>query len=407
MARQVDRLSARAVATLKTPGRHSDGGGLYLAIDASGRRRWIFRYKWHGKVRDMGLGPAPTISLYEAREAATEARKLIVKGADPLAEKAKAKAAMMPATFGDVADKLTASMAPSWRNAKHASQWTHSLTVHAAKLRTKHVADIETSDVLEVLKPLWSTAPETASRLRGRIERILDAAKAEGLRTGENVARWRGHLRELLPAPKKLQAGRRGHVKALPFDQMPDFVADLRKRKGTAALAMELLILTATRTGEVIAADWKEFDIPKAEWIIPAAHTKTGKLHRVPLSARALEILAELAEAGNKGWVFPSFDRRKHLSNMAMTLVLRRMNRDDVMTIHGCRSSFRDWAAETTNFSNEVCEAALGHVIKNEVEAAYRRGDLFVKRRALMDAWASYLRAPPADNVVAFGRTER
>jgi integrase len=388
MARQLNRLSARAVTTLDKPGRHADGGGLYLAIDDANRRRWIYRFKWLGKVRDMGLGASPLISLAEAREAAADARRMVAKGTDPLAERAKAKAARSPQTFGDLADKMMKTMAPSWRNEAHKAQWEHSMRVHAAKLRPKRVDEIQTADVLEVLQPLWLTAPETASRLRGRIERVLDAAKAEGVRTGENVARWRGHLRELLPPPNKVKAGRRGHMAALPYEDAPGFLANLRTREGLAPLALEFTILTAVRTMEAIGATWDEVDLDKAEWIIPAERTKTHRPHRVPLSPRAVTILQGLAEAGGKGWVFPG-RRKQHLSNMAMAGVLKRMKREDI-TVHGFRSTFRDWAAETTNFPNEVCEAALGHVVRSEVEAAYRRGDLFKKRRALMEAWAIY-----------------
>jgi len=291
-------------------------------------------------------------------------------------------------------------MRPAWRNAKHASQWEMTLREYAAPLRRLPVDKISTDDVVSVLKPLWNDKPETASRLRGRIERVLDAAKAQGLRSGENPARWRGHLDQLLPRRQRFT---RGHHAAMPYAAVPAFLHDLRARQATAALALEFAVLTAARSGEVLGGRWDEVDLDRAIWTVPASRMKAGREHRVPLSKRAMEILKAIHECRNGDYVFPGQKPGKPLSVMALEMVLRRMKIDDV-TVHGFRSSFRDWAAECTNFPNEVCEAALAHVIGNKAEAAYRRGDLFDKRRKLVDAWAAYCSTPQTGRVVAFGR---
>jgi integrase len=271
---------------------------------------------------------------------------------------------------------------------------------YAAPLRRLPVDKITTDDVLSVLKPLWNEKPETASRLRGRIERVLDAARAQGLRNGENPARWRGHLDQLLPKRQRLT---RGHHAAMKYAELPGFMGDLRARQATAALALEFAVLTAARSGEVLGARWDEFDLDRAIWTIPAARMKAGREHRVPLSKRALKIVKAMQEARDGDFVFPGQKAGKPLSVMALEMVLRRMKVEGV-TVHGFRSAFRDWSAECTNFTNEVCEAALAHVIENKAEAAYRRGDLFDKRRKLMEAWAIYCAAPKAGKVVAFRR---
>jgi integrase len=291
-------------------------------------------------------------------------------------------------------------MRPSWRNGKHAAQWEMTLGQYAAPLRRLPAHAITTNDLLSVLKPLWNEKPETASRLRGRIERVLDAAKAQGLRSGENPARWRGHLDQLLPKRQRLT---RGHHAAMSYADVPAFMANLQTRQATAALALEFAILTAARSGEVLGARWNEFDLECAVWTVPAARMKAGREHRVPLSRPALKIVKVMREARDSDFVFPGQVTGKSLSVMALEMVLRRMNADNV-TVHGFRSTFRDWSAECTNFTNEVCEAALAHVIENKAEAAYRRGDLFEKRRKLMDAWAVYCAAPKRGKVVAFRR---
>lgn len=344
----------------------------------------------------MGLGSATKagVSLQEARVRAASARELVAQGNDPLEARRRVDSEQIArANFGTFADEHVERMRSSWKNAKHAAQWLMTLTKYAAPIRGKAIDDIDTEDVLGVLQPLWQHRPETASRLRGRIEAVLDAAKARGLRSGENPARWRGHLDHLLPRRQKLT---RGHHAALPYEKLPDFVANLRERRSTAARLLEFTILTAARSGEAIGARVDEFDVDKATWTIPAARMKAGRPHRVPLSERALELIAaqDLGTSEGDAPVFQGL-RGGLLSNMAMSQLLKRMGYGDV-TVHGFRSSFRDWAAETTGFSHEVCEMALAHVIPNKAEAAYRRGDLFEKRRQLMNAWADFCYSPAA-----------
>ena len=291
-------------------------------------------------------------------------------------------------------------MRPSWRNGKHAAQWEMTLRDYAAPLRRLPVDKITTDDVLSVLKPLWNEKPETASRLRGRIERVLDAAKAQGLRSGENPARWRGHLDQLLPKRQRLT---RGHHAAMDYTDVSAFMAELQARQAIASLALEFTILTAARSGEVLGARWDEFDLDRAVWTISASRMKAGREHRIPLSRRALKVLKAMHDARNGDFVFPGQKPGKPLSVMTLEMVLRRMKIENA-TVHGFRSAFRDWAAECTNFPNEVCEAALAHVIENKAEAAYRRGDLFDKRRKLMEAWGAYCATPKSGKIVAFRR---
>lgn len=394
--RTLNKLDPRTAATIKAPGRHSDGGGLYLSVDPTGRRRWVFMYTRDGKRTELGLGGGRDLSLANARKEAGTLRTILASGGDPRSAREKQERQ----TFGDVADAYVEAMRPSWRNAKHAAQWAMTLTKYAAPIRQRMVETISTRDILEVLQPLWQRTPETAERLRGRIENVLDAAKAKGLRSGENPARWRGHLDQLLPKRQRLS---RGHHTALPYADVPAFMADLRVREATAARALEFAILTAARSGEVLGATWAEIDLDGAVWTVPATRMKAGREHRVPLSGPAVELLrgldaardAEKAKPSDP--VFPSAKGGKPLSSMAMAMLLRRMG--SAVTAHGFRSAFRDWASETTGFPHEVCEMALAHTIGNKAEAAYRRGDLFNKRRGLMDAWASYC-GENADNVV-------
>ncbi|MDQ8756922.1 integrase arm-type DNA-binding domain-containing protein [Sphingosinicella sp. LHD-64] len=380
--RTLNKLSATQSAKITKPGRHSDGGGLYLFIDPHGRRRWIFMYTRDGKRTELGLGGGRDLSLANARAEAAKLREILATGGDPKTERAKDE--RIP-TFGECADAYVEAMKPSWRNAKHAAQWTMTLTKYAKPMRGKPVNAIGTQDVLDVLQALWKRTPETAERLRGRIENVLDAAKAKGHRSGENPARWRGHLDQLLPKRQRLS---RGHHAALPYDAMPDFMADLRVRSAVAARALEFTILTAARSGEVLGAQWDEIDTEKKVWAIPAERMKAGREHRVPLSPRAMEIVAAMSKLGTEGYLFPGPKPKKPLSSMAMAMLLRRMKAE--ITVHGFRSTFRDWASETTGFPHEVCEMALAHTIGNKAEAAYRRGDLFDKRRKLMEAWAGY-----------------
>ncbi|MER2606593.1 MAG: integrase arm-type DNA-binding domain-containing protein [Siculibacillus sp.] len=411
MARQLHKLSARTVETLTEPGRYGDGGGLYLVLDPTGRRRWVFRYARDGKTTDMGLGASGkhAVSLAEARTAASSARALLDQGKDPRVEREALRAAEKASdakeivTFGKFADELVQQIEEGFRNAKHRAQWKSTLKEYGAPIRDKAIDAISTDDVLEVLKPIWMTKAETASRVRGRIERILDAAKAKGLRSGENPARWRGHLSNLLPKRQKLQ---RGHHAALPFERIAGFVAEIRDRDATAARAMEFLILTAARSGEVLGATWGEIDQEAKLWTIPAPRMKAGREHRVPLTSRALEILESMAklrpkEASPGDYVFPGQKPKRPLSVMTLEMLLRRMKRDDITT-HGFRSTFRDWAGEMTPFPREVAEAALAHVVGDATERAYRRGDALEKRRNLMDAWATYCELKASGNVVAF-----
>jgi integrase len=387
-------LNAVTVKTAK-PGRHADGGGLQLLVKDTGARSWVYRFMLKGKSRDIGLGPAGPggISLADARDLAAALRLKVKAGIDPLAERQRAEADAKAAeqatkvagvTFKAMAETHIAANKDSWRNAKHKQQWENTLKTYAYPVFGElPVAEVDTPHVLKVLEPIWREVPETASRLRGRIETVLDSAKARGYRQGENPARWRGHLAQILPARTKLS---RGHHKAMPYDAIPAFVERLQEREAVAALALEFVILTAARTGEVIAAEWSEVDLAKALWTVPAERMKAGKEHRVPLSPRALEILEQTKQLGGK-YLFPGAKREK-LSSMAMAMLLRRMKLD--VTVHGFRSAFRDWAAECTGYSHEVAEMALAHTIGNAVERAYRRGDLFDKRRRLMADWATY-----------------
>ena len=406
--RTLNKLSATFVAKTKEAGRHSDGGGLYLAIDGDGRRRWLFMFTRSGKRTELGIGGGRDLSLSDARALAGEMRTALERGDDPRTVRSKGKAAQ---TFGAFADDYVLQMRPSWKNAKHAAQWLMTLTEYAKPIRPRMIDSITSDDVVAVLKPLWQRTPETAERLRGRIEIVLDAAKVKGFRTGDNPARWRGHLEHYLPPRKRLS---RGHHTAMPYDKMAEFMADLRDRPALAAQLLEFTILTATRTGEALGASWGEIDLEKALWTIPASRMKAGAEHRVPLSPRAVAILTAILADQAKQWaegakfVFANSKPDKPLSGMAMAMLLRRMDAklgDKHLTVHGFRSSFRDWASETTGFPHEVCEMALAHTIGNKAEAAYRRGDLFDKRRTLMEAWAGYCELAPAHNVVPINAT--
>ncbi len=388
MSKQLHKLTTRSVATLSTPGRHSDGGGLYLAISPSGARSWVFMWKTGNKRREMGLGSIRDVPLAKARQRAADARQKLADRKDPLASRDRPRAM----TFGEAADALIESMSPSWRSKKHHKQWSTSLSGYCADLRKMPVAAVRTDDVIEVLKPIWRAKSETASRLRGRIERVLDFARARGQRSGENPARWRGHLDALLPRPAKLT---RGHHKAMSFKDVPEFLEVIRCRGGVTALALEFVILTAGRSNEVLGARWDEFDLSKRVWIVPAARMKAGREHRIPLSPAALAILDYLKEVRDGDFAFPGRRRGRPLSPMALVMVLRRMKVD--ATVHGFRSAFRDWVGERTSFPRELAEAALAHLVGDAVERAYRRGDALEKRRELMEAWARFVGAEPAE----------
>jgi integrase len=390
------RLNARKVATAKT-GKHSDGGNLYLVVSDTGARKWVLRFTWRGAAKEMGLGGANDVPLADARDKAADARRTLSKGLNPIDERKKDGG--IP-TFGAMADDVCEILSAGFRNEKHKAQWRTTLATYAAPLRGKPVDTVGTEDVLAVLKPIWTEKPETASRVRGRIEKVLDAAKAKGHRAGENPARWRGHLDHLLPKPQKLS---RGHHAAMPYEEAPTFFANLRERKATAALALEFCILTAARSGEVLSLIRSEIDFEKKIWTVPAHRMKAGREHRVPLCDRAMAIVKELSKTTKGNFLFAGQSGDKPLSNMAMDMMLRRMKLDD-LTVHGFRSSFRDWAGNVSNFPREVIETALAHVIGDKAEQAYRRSDALEKRRKLMDAWATYCEPRKSENVVSLKR---
>jgi integrase len=381
---------------------YADGGGLYLQVtvnaqDGSPAKSWIYRYMLRGKAREMGLGSNNAVTLQQARAKAFECRQLRAEGIDPIdARKAAHDQARLDAakviTFKKAAADYIAAHRAGWRNAKHGAQWGATLATYAEPIiGGLSVQAIDTGLVLRVLEPIWTAKPETASRLRGRIESVLDWAKVRGYRQGENPARWRGHLDKLLPARAKVR--RVEHHAALPYADLPTFIATLRVQEGTAARALEFAILTAARTGEVIGAKWDEINVVERVWTVPAEHMKAGKEHRVPLSDPALAILEKLAAVRQNEFVFPGGKVGRPLSNMALLMTLRRMGHEN-LTTHGFRSSFRDWAAERTSYPAEVAEMALAHAVGDKVEAAYRRGDLFQKRRQLAESWAKFCATP-------------
>lgn len=395
MVRFLNRLKALHLSKLTTPGMYPDGGGLYLQVSRSGTQSWIYRFALNGKKREMGLGSASVVSLAKARLLATQCREMRQADIDPIeARNATRQAQRREAkTFKMCAEAYIEAHAPGWRNAKHADQWRNTFNAYVWKyLGSMPVDKVTTDDVMKVLEPIWNKKTETASRLRGRIESVLDWATARGYRKGDNPSRWRGHLDQLLPPPSRVK--KVVHHPALPYQEISGFIASLQNYSGTAADALEFTILTACRTSEVAGATWPEVNLPEKVWIIPGDRMKSGREHRVPLSDRAIALLKRLkSEAQTRAkvsdYVFPSADLKKPLSNMAMLKLLARMGREDI-TVHGFRSTFRDWAAECTSASREVAEMALAHVVKDKVEAAYRRGDLFDKRRCLMNEWSDF-----------------
>jgi integrase len=389
-----NKLTALGVKRMTKLGRYGDGGGLWLQVRDAERRSWLFRYALHGRARQMGLGPLADVSLAEAREAAAACRRLLREGADPIEHRRAARAGAAIAyglIFREVAERYLAANEAAWRNEKHRYQWRATLETAHAALGGRPVASVSTGDVTAVLEPIWRTKTETAKRLRGRIEAVLDFAAAQGWRSGENPARWRGHLSNILPPPRRI--ARVEHHAALPWPEVAEFMVELRAQSGVAARALEFTVLTAARTGETLGATWPEVDLDAALWTVPATRMKAGKEHRVPLSAAALEVLRGLLPlrgAGDVGdWVFPGGRAGRPLSNMSMNMLLRRMGRGG-LTVHGFRSCFRDWCAEATAHPREVAEQALAHALPDKVEAAYRRGDMLEKRRKLMEDWATY-----------------
>lgn len=371
---------------------YADGAGLYLQVTSPTARSWIFRYSRSGKKREMGLGPLHAISLAEARDRARICRQQLVDGIDPLAERAnqRARAATTDAkamTFDQCAAAFIKAHSPGWRSVVHHMQWETTLAKYVSPVfGNLPVQAVDVGLVMKALEPIWAIKPETAARVRGRIESVLNWAKARGYRTGENPAIWKGHLDQLLPARSKIKAVK--HHAALPYDQTAEFMARLRSHEGVPALALEFAILTAARTNEVIGARWKEIDFSAKVWVVPAERMKSNREHRVPLSSAALLILSNLQRSEHTDFVFIGRNGGS-LSNMALLMLLRRMGYAD-LTAHGFRSTFRDWTAESTTVQAEVAEAALGHIIGDKVELAYRRGDFFEKRRRLMEDWARF-----------------
>lgn len=385
------KLRAPQIETLP-PGRHGDGDGLWLYVQASGSRSWVFIFIRHGVRHEVGLGSAGKdagkVTLSEARKRADEAREIVKNGGDPAKELTHRRKLIKPRTFGECADELLDVKAPTFRNEKHIAQWKMTLDVYAKPLRKLPVSDVTTDHVIRVLKPIWQTKNETASRLRGRIEKVLDYAKALELREGENPARWKGHLDHLLPPRQKLA---RGHHASMPYADIPAFMKRLRDVEGFGARALELCILTATRSGEILNARWDEFDFEQGVWTIPAERMKAGKPHIVPLTNAARSVIDELKAKRLNAFVFPGQKPRKPLSDMAMTSVMRRMGQG-AYTVHGFRSSFRDWAGDCTDFPRDVAEMALAHTVGDQTEQAYRRQTAVDKRAALLEAWAQHIR---------------
>jgi integrase len=393
MGRKSKELQALAVSRINSPGLHSVGGvsGLALQVTSTGARSWILRVMVGGKRRDMGLGGFPDVTLAGAREAARAAREKIKSGIDPIEEGRAARNALSAAraialTFEQCADAYISVKESEWANAKHASQWRNTLVTYAFPIIGKMlVRDVEQPHVLRILEPIWSTKTETASRLRGRIETILDWATVRGYRKGENPARWKGHLDMLLATPGKI--AKIEHHAALPYDELGAFMVDLRKMEGIGARALEFAILTAARSGEVRGAAWGEIDLATRVWTIPAERMKMKREHRAPLSDEAIAVLQAMPIIGGTDLIFPN-SKGTALSDMTLTAVLRRMGRE--VTAHGFRSTFRDWTAERTSYPRDVCEMALAHAIGDKVEAAYRRGDLFEKRTRMMREWGKF-----------------
>jgi|CXWL01.1.fsa_nt_gi integrase len=386
VARTINRLSAKTIAAIHSPGRHADGGNLYLSVSSNGGRRWVFLFRSKGKLFEMGLGSARIghVTLKEARERADAARRHLRDGVNPI-DARRSSPAEVP-SFGAFADELLDSLTTGFSNEKHIAQWKMTLETYAAPIRSKAVNAVDTADILGVLKPLWTNRPETASRLRGRIEKVLSAAKAKGLREGDNPARWRGHLDQMLPPRRRLT---RGHHAALPFIDVPRFMARLRSRSAPTARALEFLILTATRSIETRGARRGEFDLEQQVWTIPASRMKAKREHRVPLTPAMIDLVEAAGKLEPNDLLFPSTKKDRALSDSAFKVLMLRLGHAKI-TAHGFRSAFRDWCSERTEYPHEVAEMALAHVIANRTEAAYRRGDLFEKRRALMQAWENY-----------------
>jgi integrase len=410
------RLTASALdGLLKKTGRHGDGQGLFFRVIGKGRAYFCYRYRFKGREREVSIGPYPEWSLAKARVEHTRLRNsVLVNKIDPLAKKQADKEADKPKTgaptFGEMADEYLKANEGKWRSAIHRRQWRNTVRDYCTDIRDLPVNEIDTAAVLRVLTPIWDKTPETASRLRGRIESVLAAAQVDGHieENRPNPARWKNWLNKKLPDPTKLVAGRRGHYPAMPYEEVPAFVARLKDVEGTAAKALMLAILTAKRSSEVLEAPWDEFDLDKALWVIPKERMKKAKSdHREPLTAAALDILKPLhAARGENPYVFAGTLPRRPINELSLTRVMAKLDAYPY-TPHGFRSTFRDWAGDETTFPREVIEAALAHAVGNQTEAAYRRRDALEKRRELMAAWATYLNAEPSAKVVPFPAAQK
>lgn len=392
MARPIQKLTEMTVRAAKKTGRLSDGGGLYLRVSHSNAKSWSFMWNRDGKRKELGLGPYPAVTLAQAREKATISREAVAAGNDP---DLNFKRETEP-TFSECCEMFLENMQDQWSNAKHRQQWHNTLDQYCKTMARKRVSQIGVHDVLSVLQKIWKEKPETASRLRGRIERVLNFAKVKDWRSGENPAAWRGNLDNVLPKPKKLS---RGHHPSMPYAQLPDFMASLREREALAARALELAILTGCRTGEVLEAPWSEFDLEAGIWSIPAPRMKNKKAHRVPLVPETMAILNSLYENRTNDFVFPGQKPDKPLSQTAMEMVLRRMNVKP-FTVHGFRASFKDWCSDETFFQWEIVEGSLSHKVGSNVAQSYRRSDALEKRRQVAQAWADYCGGAKSGKVV-------
>jgi integrase len=392
------KLTARDIQTLSEPGYYGAGQvpGLYLCIAKGGSKSWIYRYQIAGRRRDMGIGSIATFTLAEARDKAFELRRGVARGVDPIDAKRQGRAAAgldkaRAMTFRECADAYITAHRAGWRSAKHAEAWPQSLEAFVyPTLGDLPVAAIDVGLVMKTLEPIWTTKPETASRVRGRIEAVLDWATARGYRKGDNPARWRGHLENLLP--KRSKVARVEHHAALAYPEIATFMAELRQQDTVSARALEFAILTAARTGQVIGAGWSEINVAERLWTVPASRMKAGREHRVPLSDAAMAIVEKMAAIRQSDFVFPGLKAGQGLGERTVLKLIGRMRPE--VTVHGFRSSFRDWCAEMTNFDRDTAELALAHAVGDKVEAAYRRGDMFAKRRQLMDAWAKFCDMP-------------
>jgi integrase len=386
-------LSAKKIEHLKKVGYHADGDNLYMQVTSSNAKSWIFRFSFDGKRREMGIGPYPEITLEKARESAIELRRLVKAGIDPIEQRKADQAAKRAernnaVTFAYCAKQYIESHRHGWKNVKHAQQWENTLEQYAYPVIGETIIkDVDTALIMRILQSIWLTKNETAGRLRGRLENILDWAAVQGFRAVENPARWKGHLDNLLASPGKVQ--KRNHFKALSYSEINALILALRANGSVSAKALEFLILTAARTGEIIGAKWDEIDFDNQLWIVPADRMKAGREHRIPLSSRAFEIVKQMQALKTNDAIFPGRSKGGFLSNAAMDKLLQQTLGIDA-TVHGMRSTFRDWASERTAYPPEVCEMALAHTIRNQAEAAYRRGDLIEKRRNLMEDWLKF-----------------